>query len=228
MRCQFCGWDNPENKTVCEKCNKPLNHEGVSVVNYKSTVREWHEGSTSSNQMTERKPVCGINPKATLREVKERHDEKCPHCGYELESGTEFCPSCGNEVKPVQKGNGSPMPQSPVFKKTVRPNHHERLQADSLPGTFRLTLLDSEGNDAGKLRYSGDEVILNRSNTDKENFTITSQKQATVKYANGQWNIVDNSDMHSTFVHASRPIVLKDGDLILLGDRVFRFDTDKD
>ena len=24
MRCQFCGWDNPQGKENCEKCNKPL------------------------------------------------------------------------------------------------------------------------------------------------------------------------------------------------------------
>ena len=24
MRCQFCGWDNPQGKETCEKCNKPL------------------------------------------------------------------------------------------------------------------------------------------------------------------------------------------------------------
>lgn len=26
MRCQFCGWDNPEGRTKCEKCNKPLSN----------------------------------------------------------------------------------------------------------------------------------------------------------------------------------------------------------
>lgn len=227
MRCQFCGWNNPDSKTVCEKCNKPLNNEGVSVVNYKSTAREASDVASPS-QMTDRKPIKGFDPKATLREVKEQDASKCSHCGYEIESGTEFCPSCGNEIKLPQKESVSPMPQSPVFKKTVRPNHHERLQAESLPATFSLTLLDSEGNDAGLLRYSGDEVILNRNNTDKGNMTITSQKQATIQYFDGQWEITDNSEMHSTFVRASRPTVLKNGDLILLGDRVFRFDTDKD
>ena len=37
--------------------------------------------------------------------------------------------------------------------------------------------------------------------------------------------ISDQSALHSTFVQASRPIELQNGDLILLGDQVFRFEA---
>lgn len=73
-------------------------------------------------------------------------------------------------------------------------------------------------------KFEGDSVSLNRFNTDRTNKTITSKEQARVVNVDGKWFIEDHSDMKSTFVRAGRPIELHSGDMILLGDRVFRFD----
>jgi hypothetical protein len=66
-------------------------------------------------------------------------------------------------------------------------------------------------------------VILNRENTDAKNTTITSVAQANVTLENGKWTIEDKSEYKTTFVQAARKIEIQDGDLILLGNQLYRF-----
>lgn len=216
MRCQFCGWENPETQSTCEKCNQPL-QKTENFVN--STV------AASSNLSPERKTQVqtadSFNPKATVREnaVKRPVDSStCPKCGYALE-GEDVCPCCGESVSAKQ---------STVidFKRTVRPDHNQRFSPEpkELNG-FRLTKLSRSEEAIDNKLYEGDEVALNRDNTDPSNTSITSQVQAVVKNEDGKWMITDKSEFHSTFVQVSRPTELKDGDLILLGNQLFRFEV---
>ncbi len=74
-----------------------------------------------------------------------------------------------------------------------------------------------------EIEYEGSEVSLNRDNTETSNASITSKVQAVVSNDNGTWYIEDRSEQHTTFVLASRRIELHDGDMILLGNRLFEF-----
>ncbi len=71
--------------------------------------------------------------------------------------------------------------------------------------------------------YEGDTVKLNRANTEPANMSITSKTQAELVYEDGKWSIIDRSDLHTTFVLATRKTPLQDGDIILLGNRLFEF-----
>ena len=56
-----------------------------------------------------------------------------------------------------------------------------------------------------------------------ENKTITSKEQAELVFKDGHWTIVDKSEQHTTFVLASREIELQNGDIVMLGNQLFRF-----
>ena len=71
--------------------------------------------------------------------------------------------------------------------------------------------------------YEGASIVLNRQNTEPANESITSKQQAAVSFDNGHWYIEDKSTLKTTFVQASRRTELQEGDLILLGDRLFQF-----
>jgi len=72
------------------------------------------------------------------------------------------------------------------------------------------------------LVFSGEEIILNRDNTDEGNMTITSKEQAVLTYENKKWYLQDRSEQKTTFV--TEKIELKPGDIIVLGNRRFEFD----
>lgn len=216
MRCQFCGWENPETKSTCEKCNQPLVQTGSSIKSDDVSASDVNQVSDMPTQQYEQ-----FNPKATVRETGadlSKPSGSCPACGYTLD-GEDVCPCCGASVA----GNVADVGEMD-FKKTVRPNHNLRFNPEQPQGFTLVKLSDSE-EAIDSTKFDSDEVSLNRDNTDPANQTITSQNQAIVKKEGSKWVITDQSALHSTYVQASRPIELQDGDLILLGDQLFRFEV---
>lgn len=69
MRCNNCGWNNPEGATKCAKCNQ--------ILDPKSSAWEWPSYSNGS--------------------LKENDDTfiVCEKCGYQLADNVSVCPECG-------------------------------------------------------------------------------------------------------------------------------------
>lgn len=63
-------------------------------------------------------------------------------------------------------------------------------------------------------------IELNRDNLDPDNPTITRKIQAELTFSNGNWKLQDKSSV-GTFLKLSESHTLKDGDQILMGDRIF-------
>lgn len=216
MRCKFCGYINPEGKDKCEKCNKPLEKSSENQNNMAS--------ANNSDRPTERQ-ANQFNPKATLPEyaVKQQMngaENVCPLCGYALDSDGN-CSSCGYSangraeirqevVKPINQG-----------RMTMRP-----IRKGEKEGRFVLTPISEENGlpEADPLVFEGNEISLNRDNTDSKNPTITSQTQAVISCENGKWSIIDKSEYKTTFVQAGTSIDLDNGSLILLGNQLYKFD----
>ena len=205
MRCNNCGWDNPDHLSQCEKCGNGLQAQGGGYVpvqapvnNYNKTVGE----ASAFPDMTEGTQVdMGGN---------------CKKCGYPLRVGTSKCPNCGwdNQAVVVQQqgvnntpamGTVNPWVQVKTRKCTLSPVAQEGVD------TPEPIHLKEEHND------------LNRSNLDAENPTITSKTQAHISYENGKWYIEDRSSQHTTFLYVQGKTELHDGDIILMGNRQFVF-----
>ena len=81
----------------------------------------------------------------------------------------------------------------------------------------------NERHELEEREYEGSEVLLNRANTEDNNPSITSREQAVVTRVDGRWYIEDRSEQKTTFVQAAKRIELHEGDIILLGNRLFEF-----
>lgn len=223
MRCQFCGWDNPEGKDHCEKCNKPLNNaEEDSSANNSHAAHE---------RLTERQKGTSFNPKATVREnavpgsaaSANASQQVCPECGFTLEDGE--CANCGytskKEEEP-QKTQNAHQQEKVDVRKTVRPQRKGEKEQK-----FSLTPISEDtGMPEGEpIAFEGNTIDLTRNNTDPKNSTITSHTQATIAYHEGKWSIEDKSEYKTTFVQASDKIEIQQGTLILLGNQLYRFDN---
>lgn len=237
MRCKFCGWDNPEGKNNCEKCNKPLSDSSSSSLNAANA------GRVGSGLHRPTSFMSNLNPfKKTVRENDVAQNAKpcpaptklasCPKCGYQLENGT--CPRCGYSNAALESNSDENAGSGNVVEKsrmTLRPNHKKiqpEVQAPS-SASFTLTpISDNDGLECGDpIRFEGIDVALNRDNINPENKTITSVCQANLQFVDGGWTIEDKSEYKTTYVQASSPVHLKNDDLILLGDQIFKFQENK-
>ena len=240
MRCTNCGWENPADRSTCEKCNAPLSNyamrehavtdvysrrtvnENVGVRVGRETVREEFGDSNC--------PKCGYPLLPDMRE--------CPNCGYSAQpvaatdSAVQLCPKCNHENRKdafycshcgyeLQKRGAVRSVPSGYGRKTITPWEIQEPEP-----TCRLSMIPNpheEGFSPVTLEFSGESVVLNRSNTDEENMTITSKEQAVLIYENKKWYIQDKSEQKTTFVYTSDKIELKPGDVIVLGNRRFEF-----
>lgn len=191
---------------------------------------------------------------ATRPEI--RFPDECPQCHYPLRPNTRRCPNCQAVIWPIDDPNNDsilpPVRQSTMYgapvdssaSSTVMVSPHDEAKpkpAESeFCGTvnpymkpkpraeFSLELIPGQGEVLREREhnYEGAEVVLNRSNTESTNNTITSKVQAVVKFDGERWTIEDHSSLQTTYVRAGRPIELREGDIILLGDRQFIFHVD--
>ena len=73
------------------------------------------------------------------------------------------------------------------------------------------------------ISYSGEQIVLNRANTDPNNHTITSKRQAILTHDDNGWFLENQSEHNSTFIQVNKRMKLQDGDIIMMGNRLFVF-----
>lgn len=245
MRCKNCGWENKAESLKCEKCNAPLTGSMVDS-GYKSrnasgedddslvrgTVSEkkaFSSGGSEDEAKHERSrsvgsrrtcprcdyqlspsmmvcPRCGtdLNKRTDSQEETKQSAKKCPFCGNAIIPGAKFCAYCGKPFRMGTVNAGPAATPGSYFTLKALPWEHEHIQYQ--PMTF-----------------CGDSVALNRANTDPNNNSITSNVQAILTNDNGKWYIEDKSDYRSTYVRVNGKVELHDGDVIVLGNRMFEF-----
>jgi uncharacterized Zn finger protein (UPF0148 family) len=226
MRCNNCGWDNSINQSHCEKCKVPL--QGASV-----SARPPEPAEVNA-------PICGtikgaaadqpyLDTPADNMQGAVTEDAKIryctyPGCGYPLLPGSTVCPKCNTPVEPNPRSQAGPPPNSAVPGKkgssaTGTINPYIQAKADYI--SLQPLVRDGEKS-LTVLEFSGKEITLNRENLESGNLSITGKVQAELKVENGKWFLQDKSAMHTTFLLVSQPTEIRNGDIILMGDRLFK------
>lgn len=134
---------------------------------------------------------------------------KCDKCGEEVSVEFSFCPKCGEKIH-------LPTVRAIRHKPTPKPKH------------CSLTLIPEEDENIPEQKkdYEGSSVILTRENTEPDNRTITSKEQAELCFEDDKWFIINKSEYGSTYIEANRKFEIQPGDIIVLGDRRFRFEAE--
>lgn len=239
MRCKNCGWENPDGLTKCEKCHSNLSdatpaHKPTTPVSdrMKSTVAEgvvFSDPTPVSSPKT--CPKCGypISESSTscpncnfeLQVAPTaRQTVKCISCGADIEPSAKFCPSCGVPMK-AEKPQPHRIQRSAMS--TVMCGPVSGPQSNNKFCTLKPIAWEGEDVNYNPITYSGDTIILNRSNTDANNNSITSREQAVLTCEDGEWYIENRSDLRTTFIRVNGRIKLTSGDIIVLGNREFEF-----
>lgn len=244
MRCKNCGWPNKPGESNCIKCHTPLVSDNDDVVIEQNQPNYTPSDNRPLNKTVMEEDIFGAGNAGGYNKRQDNSSsegKQCPKCGYILRAGTEKCPNCNYAInKPTEpeesyepsrhsgdeKENRRPTRMTGGdnrngFKGTVNPY----MMNMEMEPTFILKPLKkvNERHDFEEQEYEGSEVVLKRDNTDANNPSITSRQQAVITHKDGVWYIEDKSEQKTTFVQASRKVELHDGDLILLGNRLFEF-----
>jgi hypothetical protein len=147
-----------------------------------------------------------------------------------MRPGVTDCPNCHQQAAQPAAPQPAPRPAAPA---------PQQVKAAPMSGTVNpwvqvapankcsLIPVEQQGVETpATLNLKGDAHDLNRANLDPENQTITSKVQAQLTCEDGQWYIQDKSAQHTTFIYAGEKTALKEGDVILMGNRQFVFHID--
>lgn len=131
----------------------------------------------------------------------------CQKCGEEVPASSSFCPKCGEKIhlQTVRAIRHRPEPKKPQCSLTLIPEEDDTTEAFTK-------------------NYEGESVILNRDNTEPTNRTITSKEQAALIFEEGKWYLENRSELGSTYLEANRKLEILPGDVVVLGDRRFKFE----
>jgi uncharacterized Zn finger protein (UPF0148 family) len=227
--CPMCGYPIAEHYTSCPNCGADFTGadetEGIQKTETKAEETQSQEpvAPQSRNQSENgAAPVAsGTIALGSMKDVEEDINIicTCEKCGEEISATYRFCPKCGEKI----------------HQRTLQGFRHKKkkeVEETSQPtfkAMFNLTIVPEEDEDmnAEAIHYEGAEVMLNRDNTEPDNRTITSKEQAVVLFEDHKWYIENRSEYDSTMIIANRKMEIQSGDVILLGDRRFRFESEE-
>ncbi|MCD8208051.1 MAG: zinc ribbon domain-containing protein [Bacteroidales bacterium] len=235
MRCKNCGWENPDNLTNCEKCNTFLGDTVPSNTSRQYVSDEMKKTVAEGVVFND----TGFAPKTCPRCGYPLGDgaKSCPNCNYELQSSqvkdrTLTCKSCGAENAADARycsycgeslTKGGRQIRRPSMGGTVMGGPISDSPAGKTFCTLRPIVWEGEERNYEPVTYSGEVIVLSRSNTDANNNSITSNEQAVLTHKDGEWYIENRSDLRSTFIRVNGQVKLNNGDIIVLGNREFEF-----
>ena len=151
----------------------------------------------------------------------------CPTCSYPNQMIAGTCVQCHtpleNKVKPgdgiILTGHEEAPARDPMSV-TINPWAEQPGQ----PESYRLIPMKSDLTESdGGLKLDNTEAILNRNNLDPGNKTITSSSQAVISSKDGRWYIKNTSSMQTTFIRVNGEQEIQDGDILLMGNKMFKF-----
>lgn len=228
MRCKNCGWPNEDGVSRCVKCNAPLQGSMIDS-NRHSSVQSGNDEPLNATLREPSSSVGGYTPSGS------NNTNSCPQCGYPISAGMNECPICHTAIAVAQPSGNSSLNQNRGENRGSNPNrghgfrpHGGTINPWSTPSedsfcTLRRIPWQNERVSYEPVSYSGESIILNRANTDSNNNSITSREQALISYENGEWFIENKSDLQTTLIRVDRKLKLEDGDVIVLGNRMFEF-----
>lgn len=243
MRCNECGYTNPDNARTCNKCQAPLssggsynpppppmNPQGGNGGSGKATVK----GANANMPYWDDNSRGNAQNDAVSQENSSKSYKNCPNpaCGYVLMPEATECPNCDWQAtaaavvgKPEPKKEAPQVViQQPAQGGNVAKSTMKLGAFNPMTTAQKFSLTDN--NSQVKTIYEGDNVEVNRANLDVANTAISSKVHARFVYENGAWYVADESSNQATFVQIKGKVALEDGTVLIVGNKILTFTSE--
>ena len=219
MRCDNCGWNNPEGIEKCQKCNQVLQ----PVIEQPAFVPETKVSPMPANDMSYKATTIDAGKFANSN-VKEIKTIECPKCSYPLTGGTDICPNCGTNC--IQSQEANVMGSKSDMKKTVLEfdrTAHAYTESQNTRFTDKLTPIDNFDGSFKQIELEKNEVAVGKNELNGN--MISTDVQTLFTNRDGKWFIRNSEDAPMmTFVSASHEIELRKGDIVVIGNVRYMFE----
>lgn len=231
--CPRCGYPLADQYSSCPNCGADFSDENdeeqvaEDIQINESQAVDSAPTSSKKERKKKKQDESMIQKTVGISALKKEGDDyeeeflcTCENCGEEISATFRFCPKCGSELRQrTQQG----------FHHKKRKDVSEVIPQPTIKKEFKLTIIpeEDENIESAAIHFEGAEIVLNRKNTEPDNLTITSKEQAVVYYELGKWYIENRSEYGSTLILANRKLEIQNGDIIMLGDRRFKFESEE-
>ena len=226
IRCNNCGWFNPDTATHCEMCEEELTGQPVENLVEQTAANTTGKPDISPNEeKTKVQPVGNTmletvrfaaapdsrakNFSATVMDASSilDHSEplQCPKCRYPVSGYTETCPNCGTSLKKLMKETVLPSSPAMTVKESVEEPEEKAPVQDAFKGTVReapLAVNPASGQGRRAPKATVREIP-------KELISDEAQEDA--------WRLipVDSPDPEILVIHP--------GEIVAIGNRRYKF-----
>lgn len=97
MRCNNCGWQNPDGVVCCERCGSALSSQNNLDADKSIQQNDYNQEASSPLCSTLREAVAfggNLSPESNSGSTENQNDV-CRNCGYSLSPVMNICPQCG-------------------------------------------------------------------------------------------------------------------------------------
>ena len=199
-----------------------------SRINASKTVSDFSGGNSAN------KTISDFGGSNQSPENEKTEIIPCPSCGYPISGEARFCPNCSHDMSDNKsKSNDYKSEERKVEmhekpkkqrapQKTVNIFASEKVESTT---SIKLTEIKHDGENTISLSSKGKSVELNRESLDKEdNNAISSNLHAEIINFEDEWYLVNRTSAGTTFVAANKPTKISDGDIILIGNTIYKFE----
>lgn len=172
---------------------------------------------------------------------------RCHKCGYSNQHNAKTCIKCRTNLVNKEESLPEPADPNPINRKTVvmgggdetpwdqdrgqaTPKNRSLVGAQTVrrfvpnPDSCCLVAISLEDEkELRKIDVDGEMLSLNRELLDPGNNSISRGSQANLFQVDGNWYLENTSTLKTTFIQVKEPIKLSDGDVVLMGDSLFKF-----
>jgi pSer/pThr/pTyr-binding forkhead associated (FHA) protein len=237
IRCTFCGRDNDPASKFCLDCGKPVVASGARIIPVPDAGQSGGGGFAVPSTRVSSKVAGASAVKAPCRYCQTPVDPAlpfCPKCGGRVAAeppalkssavcasctapvtpGVDvFCARCGTRVASATEPPATPPMGTAVFSARNTVSGPKISVLDSAGQVLKTVTMDSVeatiGRADGELRFN-DDVYM-------------SPVHAQLSYREGQLFLRDLGSRNGTWLYATEPYKLQDGDTILVGSQIIRF-----
>ena len=237
IRCTFCGRDNDPASKFCLDCGKPVVANGARIIPVPVGGASTAGAQVLPPTRVSAKVDAGSPMKTPCRYCQTPVDPSlpfCPKCGGRVAAevtplrSSAVCASCSNPVTPgvdvfcarcgARVTSASEPPLTPPMGTAV-------FSARAALNGPKIAILDSSAQVQRTVTMEGPEATIGRADGELRfpDDVYMSPVHAQLAFRDGQLFLRDLGSRNGTWLYATEPYKLQDGDTILIGSQLIRF-----